>query len=182
MVIQSFETTAPKIGDRVYLASTAVIVGDVTLGDDVSVWHQAVVRGDINWIRIGARSNLQDGVIVHVESGSCPTLIEDEVSVGHGAILHGCRIAAGALVGMGATVLNDAVIGAGALIAAGSVVREGFEVPPHTLAAGVPAVVKRCLSDDEVLRVARTAGHYVAYKNRYLAEGDGALQTSGGVK
>jgi carbonic anhydrase/acetyltransferase-like protein (isoleucine patch superfamily) len=173
MTIQTVHGATPKLGERVFLASTATVVGDVMVGDDVSIWYGVVVRGDIHRIRIGARSNLQDGVIVHVEKDLCPTLLEEEVSVGHGAILHGCTIRRGALIGAGALVLNDAEIGAGALVAAGAVVREGFVVPPGTLVAGVPAVVKRQLSDAEADRVARTASNYVRYKDRYLSEGVG---------
>lgn len=181
-MIQRFENAVPKIGRGVFVAPTAVVVGDVVLGDDASVWHNAVVRGDIHWIRIGARVNLQDGAIVHVESGSCPTIVEDDVSVGHGAILHGCTIRAGSLIGMGATVLNDAVIGPGSLVAAGAVVRERFEAPPGSLVAGVPAVVKRALTDEECARVARTADNYVGYKNRYLAANGAAVEVNGGTR
>ena len=173
MTIQTFSGLAPAIGRRVFLAANAVVVGDVTLGDDVSVWYNVVIRGDIHWIRIGARSNLQDGVIVHVENQKCPTLLEDEVSIGHGAILHGCTIGSGTLVGMGAKILNDAVIGEGSLVAAGAVVREGFEAPPRSLVVGVPAVVKRALTDNEYNRARGTATNYVRYKERYRACGIG---------
>jgi len=155
------------------VAATAVVVGEVFVGDDVSLWYNVVVRGDIHWIRIGARSNLQDGVIVHVERGLYPTLLEDEVSVGHGAMLHGCTIGAGSLIGMGAVVLNQAVIGEGSLVAAGAVVREGFTAPARSLIAGVPAVVKRSLTDAEADRARRTAFNYIDYKNTYLEQGLG---------
>jgi len=171
MTIQTFSGLTPAIGRRVFLAANAVVVGDVTLGDDVSVWYNVVIRGDIHWIRIGARSNLQDGVIIHVERGLYPTLLEEEVSVGHGAMLHGCTVGAGSLIGMGAMVLNNAVIGEGSLVAAGAVVREGFKVPPRSLVAGVPAVVKRPLTDAEADRARRTASNYVEYKNNYLEQG-----------
>ena len=167
---------APRVGRRVFLAPTAVVVGDVTLEDDVSVWFNVVLRGDIHWIRIGARSNLQDGTVVHVENGRCPVLLEEEVSVGHGAVLHGCTVRRGALIGMGATVLNDAEIGECALVAAGSVVREGFTVPPRTLAAGVPATVRRELTSGELERLERTWRHYLEYKTRYLAAGIGGAE------
>ena len=171
-----FEGVAPRVGRRVFLAPSAVAIGDVTLEDDVSVWFNVVLRGDIHWIRIGARSNLQDGVVVHVENGRCPTELEPEVSVGHGAVLHGCAIGRGALVGMGATVLNDATIGERALVAAGSLVREGFVVPPGTLAAGVPATVRRDLTAEELDRLERTWRHYLEYKSRYLAAGIGIAE------
>ena len=157
------------------MAATAVVVGEVTIGDDVSLWYNVVVRGDIHWVRIGARSNLQDGVIVHVERGLYPTLLADEVSVGHGAMLHGCTIGAGSLIGMGAVVLNQAVIGEGSLVAAGAVVREGFTAPPRSLIAGVPAVVKRPLTDQEADRACRTASTSSGYKNSYLEQGLGRV-------
>ncbi len=171
MPVLPFENMIPVLGSGVFLAPGATLVGDVHLGDDVSVWFNTVLRGDIHWIRVGARTNLQDGVVVHVENGRCPTVIGEDVSIGHGAVLHGCTIGSGVLVGMGATVLNDAVIGEGALVAAGAVVREGFEAPPGSLIAGVPAVVKRPLNDVERTRIRATAKHYVEYKNRYLAGG-----------
>jgi len=173
MPIQAIASKVPHFGRGVFLAPTAVVVGEVAVGDDASLWYNVVVRGDIHWIRIGARSNLQDGVIVHVERGLYPTVLEDEVSIGHGAMLHGCTIGAGSLVGMGAVVLNQAVIGEGSLVAAGAVVREGFKAPPRSLIAGVPAQVKRPLTDNERERALKTAANYVAYKNEYLAQGIG---------
>lgn len=173
MSIQSISGLTPVFGRRVFLATNAVVVGEVFLGDDVSVWYNVMIRGDIHFIRIGARSNLQDGVIVHVERGLYPTVLEEEVSVGHGAMLHGCTVGAGCLIGMGAMVLNQAVIGEGSLVAAGAVVREGFKVPPRSLVAGVPAVVKRPLTDAEADRARLTAANYVNYKNTYLEQGLG---------
>ena len=177
MSIQTVSGLTPIFGRRVFLAANAVVVGDVTLGDDVSVWYNVVIRGDIHWIRIGARSNLQDGVIIHVERGLYPTLLEEEVSVGHGAMLHGCTVGSGSLIGMGAMVLNNAVIGEGSLVAAGAVVREGFKVPPRSLVAGVPAVVKRRLTDAEADRARGTASNYIEYKDNYLEQGLGRPPT-----
>jgi len=173
VTIQTVSGLTPVFGQRVFVATNAVVVGEVSLGDDVSIWYNVVVRGDIHWIRIGDRSNLQDGVIVHVERGLYPTLLEEEVSVGHGAMLHGCTIGAGSLIGMCAVVLNGAVIGEGSLVAAGAVVREGFQAPSRSLVAGVPAVVKRPLTDDEADRARRTAFNYIDYKNTYLEQGLG---------
>jgi carbonic anhydrase/acetyltransferase-like protein (isoleucine patch superfamily) len=175
VTIQTVSGLTPTFGRRVFVATNAVVVGEVTLGDDVSLWYNVVVRGDIHWIRIGARYNLQDGVIVHVERGLYPTLLEEEVSVGHGAMLHGCTIGAGSLIGMGAVVLNQAVVGEGSLVAAGAVVREGFAAPPRSLIAGVPAVVKRPLTDAEADRARRTAFNYIDYKNSYLEQGLGRV-------
>lgn len=166
----------PVVGRRVFVAPSATVVGEVELGDDVSLWFNVVVRGDIHWVRVGPRCNLQDGVVVHVEHGQCPTLLEEEVSVGHGAILHGCTVRRGALVGIGATILNDAEVGEQALVAAGAVVREGSVVPPRTLAAGVPATVKRDLTPAELNRLEHTWRSYLEYKSRYLAAGIGLVE------
>jgi carbonic anhydrase/acetyltransferase-like protein (isoleucine patch superfamily) len=174
MTISSFENTAPRIGERVWVAPTATVLGDVELADDVSIWYNVVLRGDIHWIRIGARSNVQDGAIVHVENGLYPTVLEEEVSIGHGAILHGCTIGSGTLVGMGAKILNDATIGEQSLVAAGAVVREGFKAPARSLVAGVPAVVKRHLSDEESQRGREIAHRYLDYKARYITDKQGA--------
>jgi carbonic anhydrase/acetyltransferase-like protein (isoleucine patch superfamily) len=168
VLIQALGDKIPSFGERVFLAPTSVVVGDVSLGDDVSVWFNVVIRGDIHWIRIGDRSNIQDGAIIHVERELYPTVLEDEVSVGHGAMLHGCTVGSGSLIGMGAVVLNDATVGEGSLVAAGAVVREGFRGPDRSLVAGVPAVVKRELTDDEYDRARRTARNYLDYKDRYL--------------
>ncbi len=169
MQIRSIDGRTPRFGRRVFGAESALVLGDVTLEDDVSLWYNVVVRGDIHWVRIGARSNLQDGVIVHVENGQWPTVLGEEVSVGHGAVLHGCTIGPRCLIGMGAIVLNGAEIGEGSIVAAGAVVREGFVAPPRSLVAGVPAVIKRPVSDEEYDRIAATARHYLEYKGRYLA-------------
>ena len=124
MPLIDFEGKMPVLGKRVFIASGADVLGDVRIGDDASIWYRCVLRGDIHSIDIGARANLQDGVIVHVEHGLFPVVVEEECSVGHGAILHGCVLRRGCLVGMGATVLNGAEIGEGALVAAGALVRE----------------------------------------------------------
>lgn len=179
MSLISFEGKNPSLGERVFIAPGCTVLGDVRIGDDASIWYQCVLRGDINSIEIGARSNLQDGVIVHVEHGLFPTILEEDSSVGHGAVLHGCLLRRGCLVGMSATVLNGAEIGEGALVAAGSLVREGFSVPAGTLAAGVPAVVRRKLRAEEVSRIRDTAAHYVLYKDRYLQAGLGDKEITG---
>ena len=179
MPLISFEDKMPSLGEGVFIAPGSDILGDVRIGDDASIWYRCVLRGDIHSIEIGARSNLQDGVIVHVEHGLFPTILEEDSSVGHGAILHGCTLRRGCLVGMGATILNGAEIGEGALVAAGALVREGFKVPAGMLAAGVPAVIRRELSEEEILRVRETAAHYVHYKDRYLQAGLGEKETRG---
>ncbi len=150
----------PRADAAAFLAPNATLVGDVVLGPDSSVWYTAVLRGDLNSIRVGARSNLQDGVVVHVDP-MFPAAIGSGVSVGHRAVLHGCTVEDDCLIGMGAVVLNGAVIGAGSLVAAGSVVPEGAVIPPRSLVAGVPARVKRELADGDVAKIRANAGVYL---------------------
>jgi carbonic anhydrase/acetyltransferase-like protein (isoleucine patch superfamily) len=151
--------TAPQIDDAAFVASGARVVGDVHLHAGASVWYNAVLRADGDSITIGAGSNLQDSVSVHVDKGS-PVVIGEDVSVGHNAVVHGCTIGDGSLVGMGAVVLNGASIGAGCLVAGGAVVLENAEIPPGSLVAGVPAKVRRALTDDEKAGLLRNARVY----------------------
>jgi len=155
------------------VAPGAAVIGDVVLGEDASVWYHTTVRGDVNWIRIGNRTNLQDGCVVHVDSGRFPTQIGDEVTVGHRVILHGCTVEELALIGMGAVLLNGVVVGRGALVAAGAVVREGMRVPPGSLVAGVPAVIRRTLDAAAIDEFRASAAHYVelAHAHRALVDG-----------
>ena len=172
-----FESHSPVAPDSALIAPGAALIGDVVLGDDVSIWFGAVLRGDINSIRIGARSNLQDGVVAHVnseETGGYRTLVAEEATVGHRAILHGCRVGRRALVGMGAIILDGAEIGEEAMVAAGAVTRPGMKIPPRVLVRGVPGRIVRPLSDREIEHLAWSAKHYVELKNRYLAGGSAA--------
>lgn len=150
----------PRIAGSAWVAPGAVVVGAVTIGPDSSVYYTCVLRGDCHEIVVGARSNLQDGVVVHV-ADEHPTIVGDDVSIGHGAVLHGCTIGDGALVGMSATVMSGAVVGAGAMVAAGALVTPGKVVPPGTLAAGVPAKVVRDLTDAEKDHLRHNAAHYL---------------------
>jgi len=167
--LRAFAGKRPRFGERVFLASTAVVVGDATLEDDVSVWYGAVIRADLNSVFVGRRSSLQDNAVIHVDTDA-PTWVGEDVTVGHGAILHGCRVERGALVGMHATVLNGAVVGEGALVAAGALVPPGMVVPPGVLVAGVPAKVVRPVKPEEAQRVREGLVHYLTLKSRYLAE------------
>ena len=157
---------APRLHDSVYVAEGAKLIGDVTIGKDSTVWFNAVLRGDLAAIVIGEGSNLQDGVIGHVNDGQ-PLVLGDGVSVGHGAIVHGCRIGNGTLIGMGAIVLNGADIGEYALIGAGSVVTENKTIPPYTLSLGSPARVVRELNERDLERMRRTAESYSAKGKEY---------------
>jgi carbonic anhydrase/acetyltransferase-like protein (isoleucine patch superfamily) len=150
----------PQTHDALFVAPNASVIGNVRLGAESSVWYSSVLRGDSSSIRVGARSNLQDGVVVHADP-DFPATIGDGVSVGHRAVVHGCTIGDDCLIGMGAVVLNGASVGAGSLVAAGSVVPEGAQIPPRSLVAGVPATVKRELSDEQVARLRVNADHYV---------------------
>jgi len=170
--IRPFGGRSPRFGRRVFVASTAVLVGDVEVADDVSIWYGAVIRGDLRGITIGARTNIQDNVVIHVDEPDYPTMVAEDVTVGHGAVLHGCRIGRGALVGMHATVLNGAVVGEGAVVAAGALVPPGMAVPAGALVAGVPARVRREVLAEEAEHVRRGVRSYLELKGRYLASLD----------
>ena len=162
----------PKIGHRVYLAQTAAIVGDVHLGDDVSVWYNSVVRADCHYIRIGDRSNIQDNCAIHVTHAKYPTVLEEEVTLGHGAIVHGAVVRKGALIGIRATVLDGADIGASAFIGAGALVTPRTIVPPRTLWLGSPAKQVRVLSDAEVKDLEHFHKNYLIYKHEAVDAGE----------
>ncbi|WP_237405194.1 gamma carbonic anhydrase family protein [Actinacidiphila reveromycinica] len=150
----------PRLDPTAYTAPTSVVLGDVALGERASVWYHAVLRGDCERIRIGAGSNIQDNCTVHADPGF-PAIVGAGVTVGHNTVLHGCVIEDGVLVGMGATVLNGARIGAGSLVAAAALVPQGMVVPPNSLVAGVPAKVRRELTEEERERLRLNAEHYV---------------------
>ncbi|AKK10091.1 gamma carbonic anhydrase family protein [Corynebacterium uterequi] len=160
MRIISFNGHTPTIAPSAFIAPGAVLIGDVHVGENASVFYNCVLRGDINRIEIGARSNVQDGTVMHVERDA-PCILGEDVTVGHQALVHGATVHDGALIGMGSRVLSRAVVGRGALVAAGAVVLEGFEVPEKTLVAGVPAKVRRNLSDEESLAFIPHAARYV---------------------
>jgi len=166
-VVYTFEDKRPVIPDSVFMAAGAVVIGDVVIGEDSSIWFNAVIRGDVNIIRIGRQTNIQDGCVLHVTLQKWPLHIGNNVTVGHAVVLHGCTVEDHCLIGMGARVLDGAVIGEFSLVAAGSVVREGEKIPSRSLVAGVPAVVKRKLSEAEVENIIRSAERYVGYKNQY---------------
>jgi carbonic anhydrase/acetyltransferase-like protein (isoleucine patch superfamily) len=162
---------APRIGSRVFIAPNATVVGDVSIGDDASIWFNCVLRGDVNAVWIGARANIQDMCCLHVTNGRFPLRVEDEVSVAHNVMLHGCTIRKGALVGMSSTIMDGAEVGEGCLVAAGSLLKEGFKAPPHTLVAGWPATVKGGLTPAQRELVAGIWTRYVRYKEAYFRDG-----------
>ena len=148
-LVRSLGDDNPKIEDSVWIAPNAAVVGDVTLGPEVSVWYGCVLRGDVNFIRVGARSNIQDLSMVHVTTDRFPTLIEEDVTVGHRAVVHGCQVGAGALIGIGSLILDGAVVEPGAWVGAGAVVTPGTVIPSRTLAVGTPARPVRDVTDEE---------------------------------
>ena len=167
-LLKEYGGRKPRIGERVYLAETAAIIGDVILGDDVSVWYNSVLRGDCHSIRVGARSNIQDNCAIHVTQGKYPTELEEEVTLGHGAIVHGAVIRKGALIGIRATVLDGAEVGQSAFIGAGALVTPRTVVPPRTLWLGSPARQIRELSAAEVEDLKHFHLHPLDYKKEYF--------------
>jgi len=166
-LILPFEGKQPVVAPGAWIAPGAVVIGDVVIGEDASIWFGSVVRGDIHSIRIGARTNLQDHCVVHVTQGRFPTVIGDEVTAGHRATIHGCTVHDGALIGIGATVLDGAVIGEEALVGAGAVVPPGAIVPPRTLVRGIPAKPARELTREEIADQRLRALEYVETARRY---------------
>jgi len=159
----------PRIHPTAFVEASAHVIGDVELGEDTSVWFGTVVRADVNAIRIGRGSNVQDATVVHVNRRGQPTILGDFVTVGHAARLHGCRIASHCLIGIGAIVLDGADIGEESLVAAGSLVAPGTTIPPRSLVMGSPATVRRPVTAQDVELIRRSATNYVALKNDYLA-------------
>jgi carbonic anhydrase/acetyltransferase-like protein (isoleucine patch superfamily) len=168
-MLRPYRNIVPTIDPSAYVDESAQVVGDVTIGAESSVWLNAVVRGDINYIRLGRQSNLQDGVIVHVNhEPSHPTVVGDQVTVGHGAILHGCVIEDRCLIGMGAILLNGSRVGSDSIVAAGTLVPEGVAIPPRSLVMGTPARVRRPVTDGEIALIREGAAHYVRYRLDYM--------------
>jgi carbonic anhydrase/acetyltransferase-like protein (isoleucine patch superfamily) len=166
-LIRSYGGRMPQIAATAYVDAAAVVIGDVALGEHSSVWPCAVIRGDVHFIRIGARTNIQDGSVLHVMKDEFPLLIGDGVTVGHGCVLHGCAIESRCLIGMGSIVLNGAKIGAGSIIAAGTLVPEGTVVPPGSLFMGHPGKFRRACTADDQAAIDAYAARYVEYKETY---------------
>lgn len=174
-----FGAKRPVVPPTAFVAPNAALIGDVELGEEASIWFGAVLRADLNSIRVGRRSNLQDGVVVHVNAGDDRTTVGEEVTVGHRAVLHGCRLERRCLVGMGSVVLDGAVVGEEAMVAAGALVPPGLVVPPRVLVRGVPGRVARPLTGSEVARLEWSAAHYVELHRRYRT-GDAPGTAAGG--
>jgi carbonic anhydrase/acetyltransferase-like protein (isoleucine patch superfamily) len=172
-MITSFRNVAPTIDPTVFVAASAVVIGDVVIGAESSLWFHTVVRADIGPIRIGARTNLQDNVTLHVVGGKFDVTVGDDVTVGHGAIVHGCTLGNRVLIGMGAIVLDGAEIGDDCLVGAGALVTPGTKIPPGRLVLGNPARVVRALSDQERAALLESAANYAGYAREYRAAGIG---------
>jgi len=157
----------PRVHPTAYIDDSAQVIGDVEIGEESSVWMCVVIRGDVHRIRIGRRSNVQDGTVIHVMKETHPTTIGNNVTIGHAAIVHGCTIEDQCLIGMGAILLNGAHVGTGSIVAAGALVVEGMQVPPHSLVMGSPAKVKRTLADSDVSEIQMYADRYVQYRLDY---------------
>ena len=162
-MLHPFIGRAPVVPDSCYVAPSADVIGDVVLGEESSVFFQAVIRGDVHRIRIGARTNVQDAAVLHVTNRTAPLVIGDDVTVGHGAILHGCTVRDRVLVGMGAVVMDHADVGEDTIIGARALVTQGTRIPPRSLVIGAPARVVRPLTDEEVASIKRNADGYVKY-------------------
>jgi carbonic anhydrase/acetyltransferase-like protein (isoleucine patch superfamily) len=173
--LASFLTTGPSVAESAFVADGAHVVGDVRLASDVSIWHCAVLRGDINFIEVGEGTNIQDGAVVHV-ADDFPARIGRNVTVGHGAVIHACTIGDECLVGMRAVVLDGAVIGARSIIGAGAVVTQGTIVPPGSLVLGMPAKVTRMLTDAECESLRASAAKYVSVARAHAHAGAGVFR------
>ena len=170
MSIRPYRGKHPQIAGSAYIDESAVVIGDVVIGEDSSVWPCAVIRGDVHFIRIGARTNIQDGSVLHVMKDICPLVLGDNVTVGHAVTLHGCTIESRCLVGMGSVILNNAKIGEGSIVAAGTLIPEGMVVPPGSLVMGHPGKVRRVTLPSDLEAIDQYAARYVGYKNTYLEE------------
>jgi carbonic anhydrase/acetyltransferase-like protein (isoleucine patch superfamily) len=165
--IRTFNGITPTVDESVFIAPSADVIGDVILGEGSSIWFNCVIRGDVNSIRIGKRSNIQDGTVIHVSNGTHPTIIGDDVLVGHNCIIHGCTLEDGSFVGMGATILDGAIVEGGAMVAAGALLTPNKRVPKGELWGGSPAKFLRNLGEDEMANLTSGAEHYAKLAQVY---------------
>ena len=169
-MLRTYKGRQPRIAPTAYIDAQAVVIGDVEIGEHSSVWPCTVVRGDVHYIRIGARTNIQDGSVLHVMRDAHPLILGDSVTIGHGCVLHGCTIESRCLIGMGSIILNGAKIGAGTIVAAGTLVPEGTVVPPGSLFMGHPGKFRRALTAEDLTSIDAYAARYVEYKEAYKTE------------
>lgn len=168
-MIVPFKGTQPSVHDSVFVAADAVIVGDVEIAEDASVWFGSVIRGDVNYIRIGARTNIQDQTIIHVSSKGLATIVEENVTVGHRVTLHACHVESGCLIGIGAIIMDGARIGRDSIVGAGALVTPGTQIPPRSLVIGSPGRVKREVTTQELAGLESSWRRYVELKDIYFA-------------
>lgn len=171
-MIRTFQGIKPTIPQSCFIEETAVVIGDVVMGEECSAWFHAVIRGDVNYIRIGNRTNVQDLCMLHVTHDTHPLIIGDDVTIGHNVVLHGCTIQNRVLVGMGAIIMDGAVIGEDSVVGAGALVTEGTIVPPKSLILGSPAKVKRPVTEQELAWIRESAQNYIRYSRQYLSGPD----------
>jgi len=169
-VLRPYRGQLPRVHPTAFIDASAQVIGDVEIGEESSVWMCAVIRGDVHWIRVGRRTSIQDGTVVHAMTGTHPTSIGDNVTIGHGAIVHGCTIENLCLIGMGAILLNGARVGAGSIVAAGTLLTENMKVPPKSLVMGSPGKVRRLLTQAEMADIQLYADRYVGYRLDYMDE------------
>tara|TARA_X000001036_G_scaffold165528_1_gene156976 strand:+ start:748 stop:1251 length:504 start_codon:yes stop_codon:yes gene_type:complete len=167
-MISDFEDKSPSIDSSCFIAPSVDIIGDVSIGKDSSVWFGSVLRADMHYIKIGSRSNIQDNCTVHVTTDVYPTIIGDEVTIGHNVIIHGCEIEDRCLIGMGSIIMDGAVIGSGSLIGAGALVSPGTVVPPNSLVVGLPGKVVRETTEAERTETIERAQHYIDFSRKYM--------------
>lgn len=172
-MIRPFRGVHPQIPESAYVDVSAQVIGDVQMGEQSSIWCNATLRGDMYYIRIGDRTNVQDNSVIHTRTGSHPTILEEEVTVGHSVTLHGCYVERGSLIGIGSIVLDDVRVGAQSLVAAGSLISPGTVIPPRSLVLGIPARVKRPLTDEEVVGLNAFWQNYVEFLRFYQEEATG---------
>jgi carbonic anhydrase/acetyltransferase-like protein (isoleucine patch superfamily) len=172
-MLRPYRGRLPSVHPSAFIDDSAQVIGDVEIGEECGVWMCAVIRGDVHSIRIGRRSNVQDGTIIHAMTGTHPTTVGENVTIGHGALIHGCTIENQVLIGMGSIVLNGARVGTGSIVAAGTLVTEGMTVPPKSLVMGSPGKVKRLLTHAEVADILAYAERYVGYRVDYMKMADG---------
>jgi carbonic anhydrase/acetyltransferase-like protein (isoleucine patch superfamily) len=167
-VLRPFRGQLPRVHPTAFIDASAQVIGNVDIGEESSVWMCAVIRGDVHWIKVGRRTSIQDGTVVHAMTGTHPTSIGDNVTIGHAAVVHGCTIEDQCLIGMGAILLNGSHVGAGSIVAAGTLLVEGQQVPKRSLVMGSPGKVKRLLTQAEVADIQMYADRYVGYRLDYM--------------
>lgn len=167
-VIKKFLNKSPKIHDNCYISETAIVIGDVMLSEDVNIWFGSVLRGDMNFIRVGSGTNIQDNTTIHVTTKTAPTEVGSGVTIGHNAIIHGCKIEDNCLIGMGSIIMDQAIIGNGTLIGAGSVVPQKMIIPPNSVVMGLPAKIIRKVTKQETQEILKRSKQYIELSKKYM--------------